>query len=77
MENVKIYTTDTCPYCHMAKDYFNKRKIKFKEINLSKDDKKVGEMVKISGQNGVPVIVIGKMVIIGFDKSAIDKAIAG
>jgi len=75
MKDVKIYTTDTCPYCSEAKDYFNKKKIKFKEINLSKDDKKVGEMIKISGQSGVPVIVIGKRVIIGFDKPAIEEAL--
>ena len=73
---IKIYTTSACPFCHKAKENFNKKKIAFKEINVGGDNEKAKEMIKISGQTGVPVIVIGKKVIVGFDKNAIDGAIA-
>lgn len=72
---VKIYTTPTCPYCLMAKDYFNAKKLPFKEIDVSTDQEKAEEMVKLSGQMGVPVIQIDDVIIVGFDKERIEKII--
>ena len=69
---VKIYSTPTCPYCIMAKQYFSSRGIPYESIDVSADKAKAEEMVKLSGQMGVPVIVIDDNVITGFDKSKID-----
>lgn len=72
---VTIYSTPTCPYCHIAKDFFKENKIKFKDIDVSKNRKAAEEMIEKSGQMGVPVIVIGEKVIVGFDREAIKKAL--
>jgi len=75
MMNIKIYTTPTCPYCMMVKKYLRDRKIEFEDIDVSLDRSKAEEMVKISGQMGVPVILIDKRVIIGFDQGKIENAL--
>lgn len=77
MKKVKIYTTPTCGYCDMAKDWFEEKKIEYEEIDVAKDPKAGEEMVKISGQMGVPVIVVtenkDKEVIIGFDQGKLEE----
>lgn len=73
---VKIYSTNVCPYCKLAKDYFIKNKIEFTEYNVQEDEKALSEMVKKSGQMGVPVIEINDQIIVGFDREAIDSALA-
>ncbi len=73
MSEIKIYSTPTCPYCIKVKDYLKSKNIKFINYNVAEDDKARDEMIELSGQMGVPVIVIGKKVIIGFDQEAIDK----
>jgi glutaredoxin 3 len=70
---VKVYSTPTCPYCRMAKDFLKQSKIPFEEIDVSVDKKLVNEMFERSGQLGVPVIDINGKVIVGFDKEAIRK----
>ena len=72
---IKIYTTPACPYCVMAKQYFSEKKIPFEEIDVAADKSKAEEMVKISGQMGVPVIQINAKVLIGFDQDKIEKAL--
>lgn len=79
---ITIYSTPNCPYCVMAKNYFRTRKIEFEDIDVSQDANKAEEMVKISGQMGVPVIVIDKKglpaarrVIIDFDQEKIENAL--
>lgn len=76
MVNVTIFSTSTCIYCHKAKEFFKLKGIKYKDINVAEDRKALDHMVEISGQMGVPVIEIGKKIIVGFDKSAIEKALA-
>ena len=73
--NVKIYTTNHCPYCVMAKDYFKKNNIKYSEINVEDDQKAAEEMIEKSGQMGVPVIDIDGEIIIGFNRPAIERAL--
>ncbi len=70
-EKVTIYSTEYCPWCKKAKEFFHANKIPFKEVDVGASQKAAKEMVKLSGQNGVPVIKIGKEVIIGFDESRI------
>lgn len=75
MPKIKIYTTPYCPYCHSAKEYFEEKGVEYEEIDVMADPKGGEELFKISGQYGVPVILIDGKVIIGFDKSAIDEAL--
>ena len=75
MEKVKIYTTPTCAYCMMAKDYFNDNNIEHEEYDVASDAEKRQEMFDKTHQMGVPVIDIGGKIIIGFDKSEIEKAL--
>jgi len=72
---VKIYTTSICPYCHMAKEYLEKNKIKFQDINVEEDEAAAREMIQKSHQMGVPVLDINGTIIVGFDKAGIDKAL--
>jgi len=72
---VKVYSTQTCPYCFIAKDFLKDHKVDFEDIDVGKDHKAGQEMIKKSGQMGVPVIEIGKEIIIGFDQDAIKKAL--
>ena len=75
MKKVIVYSTEACPFCVDAKDFLKKRKIKFEEIDVNKDKKAALEMIKKSGQNGVPVIEIGKEIITGFDEAKLKKAL--
>jgi len=75
MEKVKIYTTPNCPYCKMAKAYFQKNNVQYEEFDVSVDKKALEEMVSKSHQMGVPVIDINNEIIVGFNRSAIDAAL--
>lgn len=72
---VKVYSTPTCPYCVMVKEYLTSKGVTFENIDVAADKAAGEEMIKISGQMGVPVIVVGNEVIAGFDKGAINKAL--
>jgi len=73
MHTVIVYSTPACVWCNEAKKYFKKNKISYKDYDISNNLAKKMEMVKLSNQMGVPVIVIDKKVIVGFDKREIDK----
>jgi len=75
-KSVKIYTTSTCVYCKGAKEYFKEKGIQYEEVNLSEEPDKVQEMIQLTGQMGVPVILIGGKVIVGFNRGAIDEALS-
>ncbi|AGC69399.1 glutaredoxin-like protein, YruB-family [Thermoclostridium stercorarium subsp. stercorarium DSM 8532] len=70
---VTVYSTPTCPYCVMAKNYLAERNIPFEDIDVSADPAKAMEMIKKSGQRGVPVIDINGNIVIGFDRERIDE----
>lgn len=71
MSTVTVYSTPTCHFCHMAKDYFKEHNVAFEDFNVSEDLGKRQEMIQKSGQMGVPVIVIGENLIVGFNKPKI------
>ena len=71
MENVTIYSTESCHFCHMAKDFFAENNVAFTDFNVGVDTDKRKEMIEKSGQMGVPVIVIGNNVVVGFNKPKI------
>lgn len=70
---VIVYSTPTCPYCVYAKDFFKENNIPFEDIDVAKDRAKAQEMVKKSGQMGVPVIDIDGNVLVGFQPEAFEQ----
>lgn len=79
MVKVLIYSTETCPYCQKAKEFFKEHNIEYEEVNVAEDEKAREEMVKKSGQMGVPVIEIKRAhsvgIIIGFDETKLKQAL--
>ncbi len=63
-----IYTTPSCVYCKMAKEFFKEHNVSYEEKNVAVDEKAQSEMIEKSGQMGVPVIDIGGQIVIGYDK---------
>lgn len=72
MANVKVYSTPTCPWCTKAKNYLRSKNVQFADIDVSTDRNAAMEMIKKSGQQGVPVLEIDGEIIIGFDQQRID-----
>jgi len=72
---VKVYTTNSCPWCVKVKNYLRSENIEFEELNVQDDMNAREEMINKSKQMGVPVLDIDSNIIIGFDKPAIVKAL--
>jgi glutaredoxin-like YruB-family protein len=72
---VVLYSTPTCGYCNKAKDYLRSKRVPFQEYNVAQDMRRADEMVKKSGQMGVPVLDVNGKIIIGFNQPEIDKAL--
>lgn len=68
MKTVLMYTTPTCQYCKMAKDFFGEKGVEYTEFDVSVDEAKRSEMVEKSGQMGVPVIDVEGEIVVGFDQ---------
>ncbi len=68
MKPVTIYSTPTCHFCHMAKDFLAEYKVPFTDYDVAHDLERRQEMIQKSGQMGVPVILVGDEIIVGFDK---------
>lgn len=73
MAKIIIYTTPTCVYCKMAKEFFKKHNVAYEEKDVAADPGAIDEMREKSGQIGVPVIDIDGKIIIGFDQEGISK----
>ncbi len=78
MAKILVYTTTTCPFCKMQKDYFNSKNIEFSEILVDENPDEAQKMIELSGQLGVPFTVITKddgtiEKILGFDKVRLDS----
>ena len=70
---IQIYSTTTCPYCKQEKAYLDGKKIAYENIFVDEDEAKAEEMIKKSGQMGVPVIEIGDQIVVGYDVSTFKK----
>ena len=70
---VIVFSTPTCGFCNAAKQYFRQKGIRFSDVDVSHDPAAARDMVRRSGQQGVPVIDIGGRIIIGFDKPKINQ----
>lgn len=73
MAKVIIYSTPTCGYCNMAKEFFKENDIEFEEFNVAVDEEKRNEMIQKSGQMGVPVIYVDDEMSVGFDKARLTE----
>jgi glutaredoxin 3 len=76
MSRVVLFSTSTCTWCLRAKRYFKEHRVPFKEINIERDAKAARDIVRKTGQTGVPVIKIGSSWIVGFDRERIEKELA-
>ena len=75
MAKVKVYGTNSCPFCVKAKDFLKDKKVEFEDIDVSQNMEAAQEMIQKSGQRGVPVLDIDGKIIIGFDQPAIIGAL--
>ena len=73
MAKVVLFSTSACSWCRRAKRYFKEQGVPFKEVNVERDLDAARDIVRKTGQTGVPVIKIGSRWIVGFDKEQIDK----
>jgi glutaredoxin-like YruB-family protein len=74
-KNVLIYSTPTCPWCLRAKQFLKENNITFQDFDVSSNQQAAEEMIKKSGQMGVPVLDIDGEIILGFDKERIKQAL--
>jgi glutaredoxin-like YruB-family protein len=75
-KNITVYSATWCGFCHAAKGYFDKLGVKYTDKDVESDPQFMAEAVNKSGQRGIPVIDIDGKIIIGFDRPAIDAALA-
>ncbi len=71
--SVSVYTTPTCGFCRQVKAYLHQQGVPFTEYDVSQDPQKASEMVQLSGQRGVPVVLIDGQVVVGFNRPLIDQ----
>jgi glutaredoxin 3 len=76
MAKVVMFSTSTCSWCRRAKRYFKEQRVPFKEVNIERDPQAARDIVRKTGQTGVPVIKIGSSWIVGFDKERVEKELA-
>lgn len=70
---IKVYTTKTCPWCVRVKEWLKERKARFEEVDVGMNQEAAKEMIKKSGQMGVPQVEINGKMIVGFDEAALEK----
>ncbi len=70
---VLVFTTPTCPWCNRAKAYLREHRVPFREVDVSRDATAARDLVRRTGQMGVPVIEINGKPIVGFDRERIDR----
>ncbi len=72
-QRVVVFSTPTCPWCDRAKAYLRQQRIPFREVDVSRDRAAARDLVRRTGQMGVPVVEIGGKPVIGFDRVKIDR----
>jgi glutaredoxin-like YruB-family protein len=72
---ITLYSTPSCTYCRKAKDFFRQNQVRFTEYDVSRDQRRADEMVRKSGQMGVPVIDINGKIIVGFNQPEVERAL--
>ncbi|MBN1201337.1 MAG: NrdH-redoxin [Anaerolineae bacterium] len=72
-KRVIVFSTPTCPHCTTAKRYLRQRGVRFRDVDVSRDAAAARDMVRRSGQQGVPVIDIGGRIVVGFNRVEVDR----
>lgn len=72
---VTMYSTPQCTFCKQLKRWFQERRVAFREYDVAKDARRADEMLKKSGQTGVPVVDVNGTVIVGFDRDKLERAL--
>ncbi len=75
MAEIKLYSTPSCPYCRMAKDFLAEEDVDFTAVDVSEDETAAQEMMDKSGQMGVPVMELEDIIVVGFEREAYRKAL--
>lgn len=70
-----MYTTPFCKYCKVAKEMFQNKNLNFEEIDITKDQKLMEEMLKKSNQMTVPVFDINGQILVGFNRTKLEEAL--
>lgn len=73
MKKVIVFSTTTCSWCRKLKSYLKENKIRFTNVDVSRDTKAAQDMVKKTRQQGVPQMWINNVPVVGFDKQKIDR----
>lgn len=73
--SVAVYSTPSCPYCTMVKDFLKKKRIPFADYDVSRDQRRAEEMIRKSGQMGVPVVDVNGRILVGFRPAEIESAL--
>jgi len=73
MKNVTIYSTPTCVYCRMAKEFFKAHDVQYTEHDVAADETALREMAEKTHQMGVPVIDVEGEIVVGFDEGELSK----
>ncbi len=75
MKNVAIYSTPTCGYCNLAKEFMKAKGVQYTEHNVAADLEKRKEMIELTGQMGVPVLKIDDAIMVGYDESRLAEVL--
>jgi glutaredoxin 3 len=70
---VVVFSTPSCPHCRTAKRYLSQKGVRYTDVDITRDPSAARDMMRISGQQGVPVITVGGRPIVGFDRQKIDQ----
>ncbi len=73
---ITVYSTPTCPYCKLVKEFLKEKSISFNDVDVSADGEAAKQMVKLSGQMGVPVVDVNGQIIVGWNKNALEEVVA-
>jgi glutaredoxin-like YruB-family protein len=74
--NIVVFSTPTCAWCRKVKDYLKQKGLKFKDIDVSKDAVALRDMIRKTGQQGVPQLWVNNVPVVGFDRDKIDRLIS-
>jgi glutaredoxin 3 len=74
--SVVVYSTPSCPYCALVKGYLKKRQVPFEDCDVSVDGRRAEEMIRKSGQMGVPVLDVNGRIVVGYRPAEIERALS-
>lgn len=72
-KRIIVFTTPRCSWCRKVKSYLRKNHLRFKDVDITKDERAARDIVRKTGQKGVPVTLVNNRPVIGFDKKKLDR----